>query len=332
MRYRKLGRTDIEVSVICQGCWSIVGKDMTWGGNVLDDSIAAIRASLDAGVNFFDTAPGYGAGESEEILARALEGVRDDVVIATKVSPGDLEPKKLKAACEGSLRRLKTDYIDLYQIHWPSKDVPIADTLGAMEQLKQAGKIRAVGVSNFGVSYMADLLEAGRAESNQLPYSLLWRPIEHEVQPQCVAGDISILCYSSLCQGLLTGKFASADEVPAGRARTRLFSKDRPQSRHHEAGCEKEAFKAIDEIREICRSINGPMGRVSLAWLLAQRGVASAIVGGRNAAQACENARAGDLELSPDVVEALSGAAEKVKRCIGPNCDLWQSDSRMERA
>ena len=332
MKYRKLGRTDVEVSVICQGCWSIVTEDFTWGGNVLEDSIAAIRASLDAGVNFFDTAEGYGpGGESEEILSKALEGARRDVVIATKVSPEHFEPRKLKAACEASLRRLKTEYIDLYQLHWPSPSVPVAETLGVMEELKAAGKIRAIGVSNFGVSYMRELLEVGRAESNQLPYSLLWRPIEHEVRHQCVANDISILCYASICQGLLTGKFASADDVPAGRARTRLFSRDRPHSRHKEGGCEAEVFKAVAEIRDICKSISQPMARVSLAWLLAQKPVASAVVGGRNAEQARQNAKAGDLELSADVVAALSAATENVKERVGANCDLWQTDSRMER-
>ncbi|MHC4983047.1 MAG: aldo/keto reductase [Planctomycetota bacterium] len=331
MRYRRLGKTDIEVSVICQGCWSLVTEDSTWGGNALEDSIAAVRASLDAGVNFFDTAEGYGNGESEEILAKALAGRRKDVVVATKVSPRNFQPAKLEAACEASLRRLATDRIDLYQLHWPSGKLPIADTLGVMEQLRQAGKVRAVGVSNFGVSFISELLRAGRVESNQLPYSLLWRPIEHEIQPQCVAGDISILCYSSICQGLLTGKFACADDVPEGRARTRLFSKDRPQSRHSEAGCEVQVFEALAEIRRICGSIGEPMSRVALAWLLTREGVASAIVGGRNARQARDNAAAGDLELSADVVDALSAATEKVKQRAGENCDMWQTNSRMER-
>jgi len=331
MRYRKLGHTDIEVSVICQGGWSIVSDDMTWGGNVLADSIAAIRASLDAGVNFFDTAEAYGDGESEEILAKALQGRRKDVVIATKVSPGHFEPRRLRAACDESLRRLRTDYIDLYQLHWPSGEIPIAETLGVMQGLQDAGKVRAIGVSNFGVSYMSDLLAAGRAESNQLAYSLLWRPIEHEVRRQCVDNNISILCYSSLCQGLLTGKFASADEVPDGRARTRLFSKDRPHSRHSEPGCEAEVFRAVEKIRGICESISEPMSRVALAWVIAQEGVASAVVGGRTAAQAGENARAAELDLSADVLAALAAATEEVKARVGANCDMWQSDSRMER-
>jgi aryl-alcohol dehydrogenase-like predicted oxidoreductase len=331
MRYRKLGRTDIEVSVICQGCWSLVGKDFNWGHNERSDSIAAIRASLDAGVNFFDTAEGYGRGEAEEILGEALGDRRKEAVVATKVSGRHLRPEEVGPACERSLRRLGTEYIDLYQIHWPRRDVPVADTLGAMERLRAEGKVRVLGVSNFGTSYMEELLSAGRVESNQLAYSLLWRPIENAVQPMCAENDLSILCYSPICQGLLTGKFATADDVPVLRARTRLFSSKRPEASHGEAGCEAEAFAAIDRIRGICESIGEPMGNVSMAWLLAQRGVASVIVGGRNAAQARDNAAAGDLELGDDVVASLTAATQDVKRCAGENCDMWEPASRMER-
>ena len=331
MKYRKLGRTDLDVSVVCQGCWSIIHKDPTWGGNDLNESISAIHTSLDAGVNFFDTAEMYGSGESEEILAKAFAGRRQEVVIADKVLTADLEPEKLKQACERSLRRLKSDYIDLYQIHWPSREVPVADSLAAMEQLKAEGKIRAIGVSNFGVSFLEEAVAAGGVETNQLCYNLLWRPIEHSVQPLCVENDIGVLCYSPICQGLLAGKFSSADEVPPGRARTRLFSRDHPQAVHDEHGCEAEAFQAIDEIRDICRSVGEPMGNVAMAWLLARPGVTSVVVGGRSAAQAAENAGAGDLELPVDVVEALSAATEKVKERAGTNCDFWQSATRMER-
>ena len=181
MKYKTLGQTDIEVSVICQGCWSIVTHDTTWGPQDIRDSIEAVQASLDAGVNFFDTAEGYGGGESEQILGKALGTHRKDVVIASKVSVRHLEPATLKQHCETSLQNLGSDYIDLYQLHWPSAEVPLADTLGAMAELQQAGKVRAVGVSNFGVSYLSELLQIGRVESNQLACSLLWRPIECEV-------------------------------------------------------------------------------------------------------------------------------------------------------
>lgn len=331
MKYRKLGRTDISVSVVCMGCWAII-SDNTWGNQDESDSVETIHAALDAGINFFDTAEDYGHGASEELLGRVLaEHPRESVVIASKVGAQGLRPTELVWHCEDSLSRLKTDYIDLYQIHWPNPDVPISDTLGALEQLKSDGKIRAIGVSNFGTSYLDELLQAGRVESNQLCYSLLWRAIEHEIQPICVANDISILCYSSLCQGLLTGKFTSADEVPESRARTRLFSKDRPHSRHNQPGCEEETFSAIAAIRAVCESIGRPMEQVALAWLLAQPGVTSVIAGARNADQAGQNALAAEVELDVEVLEKLDQATAKVKNYVGVNADAWQHDSRMER-
>ena len=330
MKYRKVGRTDIEVSVVCHGCWSII-SDATWGPQDEADSIAAIRASLDAGVNFFDTAELYGNGASEELLGRALKKVRDRVVLASKALPQHLMPAELKSACENSLKRLRTDRIDLYQIHWPNPDVPLADTIGAMEELRASGKIGCAAVANFGTSYLREALAAGRVESNQLCYSLLWRPIEYEVRPLCVEQDVGILCYSPLCQGLLTGKFASPDEVPESRARTRLFSGSRPRARHGQAGCEDEAFAALGEIRRVCDQAGVGMCQASLAWLLAQSGVASVTCGARNARQARENAGAGDVELSGELIQRLAVATEKVKTCAGTNADFWMSTSRMER-
>jgi len=330
MRYRKLGRTDMEVSVVCLGCWAFSG-DFAWGPQQEKDSIAAVHAALDAGVNFFDNAEAYGNGLCEEVLAKALGNRRKDVIIATKASRRNLTAERLKASCEASLRRLKTDVIDLYQAHFPNKEVPLDETFEAMEQLKAEGKIRAIGVSNFGVSFLNELLPAHEIASNQVAYSLLWRAIEHEILPLCRAHDVGILPYSPLCQGLLTGKFASPEAVPDGRARSRLFSKDRPLSRHSEPGCEKETFEAIDRIREICESIGQPMGQVALAWLLAQDGVTSVIAGARNAEQAAENAKAGDLQLDADVLARLDEATRQVKEIIGPNADMWQTDSRLDR-
>lgn len=331
MEYRRLGSSGIEISVICQGCWSIITADETWGGNDLSESIAAIRAAVDAGITFFDTAEDYGRGESEEILARAIEGRRADLVIASKVSSGHLAADDVRAACEQSLRRLRTDYIDLYQIHWPGSGVPLEETLAAMEDLRDEGKIRAVGVSNFGTSALAEARCAERVVSNQLAYSMLWRAVEHAVQPACVDAGAGILCYSPIAQGLLTGKFASADDVPEGRARTRLFSKNRPQSRHGEPGCETEVFAALSDIRRIAEGLGQPMGRIALAWLLTRPGVTAVIAGGRSADQARDNAAAADLVLDEDTLAQLTAATETVKAYIGANADMWQSDSRMER-
>jgi aryl-alcohol dehydrogenase-like predicted oxidoreductase len=330
MEYRALGRTGIRVSSVCLGTWALIG-DETWGEQNESDSAAALDAALDAGVNFLDTAEMYGAGRSEELLGRLLGARRRKIVLASKVGSASLKCDALKEHCEASLKRLRTDYLDLYQVHWPNPDVPIAETLGALGELQAAGKVRAIGVSNFGTSYLSELLAAGRAESNQLCYSLLWRGVEFEVQPMCVKHGLSILCYSALCQGLLTGKFRSADEVPVGRARTRLFASDRPMSRHREHSREVMVFAALDEIRKIAAEAGRPMGHVALAWLLSRPGVASVITGARNAAQARDNAAAAGLKLNPDVLRRLSAATEAIKQDVGSNADMWQTDSRMER-
>ncbi|MCX7887555.1 MAG: aldo/keto reductase [Verrucomicrobiae bacterium] len=331
MRYRKLGQTDLNISVICLGTWSAATRDPFWDGQDRRDSLRAIWAALDAGVNFFDTAPAYGNGESEEILGEALGKHRQEVIVATKVAPTDLEPDKIRLSCHRSLRALRTDYIDLYQIHWPSKTLPLEPAWQTLQQLQREGKIRYVGVSNFGVSFLHELLGFAQPVSNQLPYSLLWRAIEFEIQPLCVAKQIGILCYSPLAQGLLTGKFASPDEVPEKRARTRLFSSGRKMTRHGEPGCEAETFEALRRIREVAEKNREPMGRVALAWLLAQPGVACLIAGARNAAQARENAAAAELQLDTETLAELSEITEPLKQKLGPNADPWEHVSRMEK-
>jgi myo-inositol catabolism protein IolS len=156
MQYRKLGKSDISVSVVVMGCWALAG-DSTWGPQDADESIATVRAALDAGVNFFDTAEGYGGGDSESILGRALSGRRHEAVIATKVSRSHMSGDEVRRACERSLRHLQTDYIDLYQIHWPSRTIPLDETIEALERLREQGKVRALGVCNFGVRDLSDL-------------------------------------------------------------------------------------------------------------------------------------------------------------------------------
>ena len=324
MRYRTLGQTGITVSVVAMGCWAIVG-DSTWGPQDEAASVATIQAALDAGVNFFDTAEAYGDGYSESLLGRALAGRRHEAVIATKVSPSYLSRDEIRQHCERSLQQLGTDYVDLYQIHWPSRTVPLAETMEALDTLRQQGKVRAIGVSNFGLQDLSDLLAVGRCETNQLPYSLLSRAIEYAIQQKCIDAGIGILCYSPLAQGLLTGKFSSPDEVPEGRARTRHFSSERPQTRHGEPGCEAETFAALEEIRRISASVHEPMAAVALGWLLHQPGVTSVIAGARHPEQIRQAAHAADLQLSLETIAGLTIASDEVKQMLGPNPDLWQS-------
>lgn len=327
MEYKELGTTGVKVSTICLGTWAMSG-DSTWGPQDEADAIQAIEKALDLGVNFIDTAEAYGNGASEELLGRVLQGRRDKVVIATKVSSSHLRAGDVKKACENSLRRLRTDYIDLYYIHWPTSEVPLDETYKALEELKKEGKVRFIGVSNFGSKDLDNLFQIGRAEANQLPYSLLWRAIEYDIQDACIENNVSIMCYSPLAQGLLTGKFSSPDEVPVGRARTRFFSGDRPMSRHGERGAEAETFATIKRIREICSGLDASMTQVSLAWVLSRPGVCSVIVGARNASQVEHNVKAVDLKLSLDVLTSLTEATEELKTVLGPNPDMFQSDSR----
>jgi myo-inositol catabolism protein IolS len=328
VKYCTLGQTGISVSVVAMGCWALAGGRV-WGPQIEADSIATVHAALDAGVNFFDTAEGYGGGDSEVVLGRALAGRRHEAVIATKVSRAHLSGDEVQQACERSLQRLQTDYIDVYQIHWPSRTVPLGETMEALEKLREQGKVRAIGVCNFGVQDLSHLLKIGWAETNQLPYNLLWRAIEYEIRQECVDEGIGILCYSPLAQGLLTGKFSSPDEVPEGRARTRLFSGGRSQARHGEAGCEPEAFTAIEQIRRICDEIAQPMAKVALAWLLHQPGVTSVIAGARKPEQIRQTAQAVDLQLSSETISRLNEATEEVKQIVGHNPDMWQSESRI---
>ncbi len=324
---RKLGKTEILVSTVAMGCWSIVG-DKTWGHQDEMDSVNALKTAFDCGINFFDTAELYGDGYSETLIGRALSDKRDQVVIASKISSNNVRTwTDMEKSCEESLRRLRTDRIDVYHLHWPARDVPIAETISNFERLQKVGKIRAFAVSNFGSGDLNELLQYGRCEANQLPYSLLWRVIEKEIQSICVENKISITCYSPLAQGMLTGKFRTADEVPEGRARTRHFSSKRPQTRHGEAGCEAETFEAVHILENIAAELGRPLAEISLAWLLHQPGVTSVIAGARNPAQVRANAAAMQLSLSDEIVSRLNQATEDLRKNFGTNPDMWEGES-----
>ena len=325
MEYRKLGRSDLEVSAICMGCWALAGGTV-WGDQDEQAAIGALRTAVDVGVNFFDTAEGYGAGASEAILGRAFKGMRDKAIIATKVSPNNMHPADLRAACERSLSYLQTDYIDVYYLHWSNWDIPFEETMGEMLKLKEEGKIRAVGCSNFGVKDLGAMLEISHVDVNQLAYNLLFRPIEYEIVPACLANDVSVATYSPMLHGILTGKFATLDDIPDERARTRHFSSARrPMTRHGGPGAEQETAQAMTRIREICDEAGLPMAQVSLAWLLRRPAVATVIAGARSPEQIKSNAAAAALELTDDMVTALNEATEPLRVAFGTNADMWDT-------
>lgn len=327
VRSRKLGSTGLEVSELCLGCWPLA-SDLNWGEQDERNSIAAVHAALDAGINFFDNAEMYTSGQAEIVLGKALKGRRDKAVVATKVHRTPMTAELVKSACEASLQRLQTDYVDLYLIHYVDHTTPMEETLAGFAELKRSGKIRAIGVCNAGVQDLAELTKLQPIVANQVPYSLIWRAIEYKVTRKCKDLGVDILCYSPLMMGLLTGKFATADEVPDGRARTRHFSRNRPHTRHGEEGAEQETFATIADIRRLCEEAGVSMIAGSLRWLLRQQGVCSVLVGARNAEQVAENAAAAEADVPTGLLDQLTQATESLKAKLGENPDPWQSQSR----
>ena len=327
MQYRALGkRDDIQVSTIALGCWPFAGGNV-WGEQDDAQSVAAVHAALDEGINFIDTAEGY--GRSEEVLGRGLKGRRHQAIVATKVSEANLGADDVISACERSLRTLQTDYIDLYQIHWPNREVPLAETAGALDSLLSDGKIRAYGVCNFAEQDLSEMIALSSCVTDQMPYNLAWRGIERAVLPLCRANGIGVICYSPLAQGILTGRYANADEVPEGLARSRHFADERPLSHHGEPGLEEELFAAVAKIRSIAADLGEPMAAVALAWARQQAGVTSLLVGARNADEVRRNIPSLELTLSEDVLQQLALATEPIKEGLGDNMDMWYVPSRM---
>jgi len=317
MQQRQLGRTDIQVSAIIMGTWQ-AGKSM-WTD--IDDNATqkAMRAALDAGITTFDTAEVYGNGHSERIVARALSDVRDRVVLATKVFPNHFKHQQVISACHRSLKNLNTDYIDLYQIHWPpgsfgQPTVPMEEVMGDMVKLKEQGKIRAIGVSNFDARQMAEAADYGPIESLQPPYSLFWRVHGKEGAAYCRENDMTVLAYSPMAQGLLTGKFGPDHTFAKGdhRAGHRLFKPE-----HYE-----RVQAALAQLRPIAEKNNLTLGQLALAWVIAQPGCC-AIAGARNAGQASQNAAAGDVTLSQEDLDAMDRIGRTVTNHLDDNPVQW---------
>jgi aryl-alcohol dehydrogenase-like predicted oxidoreductase len=325
--YRRLGRSDLEISTIGYGCWGIAGGPM-WGPQNETESVRALQAACDEGVNFFDTAEAYGAGYSEEVVGKALADRRDAVIIASKVLPANLTPDALRHSCENSLRRLRTDYIDLYQLHWPEPSVPADEVVATLEELRAEGKIRLAGVSNFGPVDLERYPEETFV-SNQVAYSLLFRAVENAVIPATRERGMSLITYSSLLHGILGGDYTAADQVPPARARTRHFSADRDETRHGEPGHERLVFETLARINELAREAGLETRAMAIRWIADRPGVTSVLIGSRTVRQARANVALGEGPLDPGISEKLEEITAPLKEAMGPNPDMWQTDSRI---
>jgi aryl-alcohol dehydrogenase-like predicted oxidoreductase len=313
MQRRTLGSSGFEISTIGLGTWAIGGH--MWGGQDDAHSIDAIHAAVDHGVNWIDTAPIYGSGHAEEVVGRAVKQLPASrrPMIFTKFGLGidsDAPSRSARAAevtadCDASLRRLGVDRIDLYQLHWPAPQ-PIAETAAACEALLSAGKIRAVGVSNFSVSQLEEWRATGvPLHSNQPPYSILRPAVKHDVIPWCAAHNVGVISYSPLFRGMLFGTWSADKTFPAddGRSTHKDYSGVRFE-RH---------LQAVDEIRAIAAMGGLSVAQLAVGVLLQTAGLTGVIVGARNARQGGLIANLG-VSVTADQAAAVWAIAERLAR------------------
>ncbi len=304
MKFRKLGQSDLNCSVIGLGTWGMAGS--FWGKVDDDQSIATIRAGLEAGINLIDTAPVYGDGHSEEVVGRALEGLkREDIVLATKCGRFTCETEKIRQELETSLKRLKTDYIDLYQVHWPDDKVPFEETFGELENMRKQGKIRYIGVSNFSVEQTEEASKYCQIVSTQPQYSLLVRDIEKDILPYCVEKNIGILSYGSIGAGALTGKFKEKPVFKEDDERASFYTFFQEQNW-------PKTKQMIDTLEEIAASHGKPTVHAAINWVLKQKGISVALVGARTPEQVRINAQAADWELTDEENAKILQAYDKI--------------------
>ncbi len=315
MEKRTLGNSNIEVSAVGLGCWAIGGWQ--WGGTDDEKAVAAIRKAIDVGMVFIDTAPVYGFGHSEEIVGKAIEGRRDEVVLATKCGLvwdhetrnlsfvdkegraiyRDLTKENVLKEAEDSLRRLKTDRIDLYQCHRPDETTPAEETMEALNLLLEQGKIRAIGVSNFSVERMEVFRRHGPVHSDQPRYSMLDREIEPEILPYCRKNNMAVLAYSPIEQGLLTGKVTLDREFPEDDYRI-----DRPWFQKKNL---KRALSFLERLKPIAADHHKSLAQLAINWVICQDELMVPLVGARNPRQVLENAGGADWRLTDEELRLI---------------------------
>jgi methylglyoxal reductase len=315
---REIGSSGVRASAVGLGTWAIGG--WMWGGTDEAQSIDAIHASLDAGITLIDTAPAYGLGRSEEIVGAALKGRRDKAVIATKCGlvwhtqkgrhffdeDGHAVHRYLGGDAvvhevEQSLKRLQTDHIDLYITHWQDPTTPIEETMRALEDLRQSGKIRAIGASNVSKADLDAYIACGGLDAIQERYSLLDRELEPEILPVAQSNGISVLSYSSLALGLLSGLIGPG----------RVFNGDdqRKDNPRFSTANRQKVRQFAEAIAPVTESHQATTAQIVIAWTITRPGITFALCGARNRAQALDNARAGSLRLSPEDIAAIDTAA-----------------------
>lgn len=327
METRKLGQSDVYVSELAFGAWAIGGWQ--WGGSDTREAIKAIETAVDHGMTTIDTASVYGFGLSEELVGKAVKGKRSNVQILTKTGMDWTEKKgqfyfsskdnngkdidiyrysskeKVISDCDQSLKRLGTDYIDLFQIHWHDPTTPISETMEALNILIRKGKIRAGAVCNYSVELMSEAEKSFGLASNQVPYSMLNRGIEKDIVPYCIEKNIGILAYSPLQRGLLTGKIKPGHKFNEGDTR--------PSSIYYQEPNLSEILKFTDKLRKIADERNVTVSQLVLNWTIQQPGITCALAGARNATQVVENVKASEFRLTAEEINNINNLISHLK-------------------
>jgi len=328
MEFRKIGNSNLELSAITFGAWAAGG--WMWGGTERKGAISAIKAAYDLGVTSIDTAAIYGQGESEEIVGEAIKDIpRDKVQIATKfgmrwdLKKGEFAFKSknnngkdidiykyggkdsIIKECEDSLRRLGTDYIDLFQMHWPESTTPIQESMEALDKLISDGKVRYAGVSNYDAKQLDEATKHVDIISNQVPYSMVKREIEDELVPYTVQNNIGILAYSPMERGLLTGKMKPGYEFGEGdhRSENPYFTDENI----------RRTNEFLEKIKPLAEEKNATLAQLALRWTIEQNGITIALAGARNADQATQNAKAIDVKLTDEEILFINDELNKLQ-------------------
>jgi aryl-alcohol dehydrogenase-like predicted oxidoreductase len=320
METRKLGQSELEVSVLAFGAWAIGG--WLWGGADSKEAVKAIETAVDNGMTTIDTASVYGFGLSEELVAKAIKGKRDKVQILTKFgmswdgNQGEFffeskdnsgkvvkiyrhsSKEKVLKDCDDSLRRLKTDYIDLFQIHWADPTTPVSETMEALEILISKGKIKAGGVCNYSAQLMKEAVATFKLTSNQIPYSMVNRSIEKETVPFCIEKNIGILAYSPLQRGLLTGKMKPGQKFNDGDSR--------PISPFYKEPNFTNIIGFLEKLKPIADDRKVTLSQLVLNWTIQQPGITCALAGARNPAQVVENIGAAAFKLTKEEIAGIN--------------------------
>ena len=312
VEYCKLGRTGLDVSVLMLGAWSY-GRAAWEGERPIEDeeSIRTIQAALDAGINWIDTAAGYGDGHSERVVGEAVKGRRDEVLLASKAMG---TPEVIHQTIDKCLKNMGIDCVDLYQLHYPARGVPVADQVGAMVELQEAGKIRFIGVSNFSLEEHQEALETARIETSQPPFNVFWRQYENDVLPLCIEHDISVIPYSPLAQGLLAGRFRKVEDVPEDiRARNKLMA----------PGILEDCVAVVARLEKIGQAHGRTVAQAAIAWTLQTPGITAPITGCRRPEQLADNLGGVGWRLGDAEYREIAEAGEVISAKLDLSDNMW---------